>query len=217
MMQLRLTLRKRRGTIDLYACATAPAPWPVPRSDTRRIRTLIRSNTWPGKRTEDPCPQARGLCAHTQGAPFARIGDALCTFPGMRPRVLSPAHIHVPMAVRRPHIQQATLITEECPRCVRRLRDTARKRALRPSGEEKGAPHVRFCRFPSGRPRLAQRYRSHERQRKERAEFQRLCAACGVRPSWRDFLRAQAQTRCTAYEYSLFRFYERPAALRETS
>ena len=35
--------------------------------------------------------------------------------------------------------------------------------------------------------RLAQRYRSHERQRKERAEFQRLCAACGVRPSWRDF------------------------------
>ena len=64
--------------------------------------------------------------------------------------------------------------------------------------------------------RLAQRYRSHERQRKERAEFQRLCAACGVRPSWRDFLRAQAQTRCSAYEYFLFRFYERPAAVRET-
>ena len=64
--------------------------------------------------------------------------------------------------------------------------------------------------------RFAQRYRNHERQRKERAEFQRLCAACGVRPSWRDFLHAQAQTRCTAYEYFLFRFYERPAAVCET-
>ena len=27
-------------------------------------------------------------------------------------------------------------------------------------------------------------------ERQERAEFQRLCAACDVRPSWRDFLRA---------------------------
>ena len=64
--------------------------------------------------------------------------------------------------------------------------------------------------------RLAQRYRRHERRRKEREEFQRLCAVHGLRLSWRNFLDVKEQTGCSVREYFLFRFYERPAALRET-
>ena len=64
--------------------------------------------------------------------------------------------------------------------------------------------------------RLAQRFRRHERLQKERAEFQRLCAAHGIRPSWRNFLEAKEQTGCSVREYFLFRFYERPAAVRAT-
>ena len=64
--------------------------------------------------------------------------------------------------------------------------------------------------------RLAQRYRRHERLQKERAEFQRLCAAHGIRPSWRNFLEVKEQTGCSVREYFLFRFHERPAAVRAT-
>lgn len=52
--------------------------------------------------------------------------------------------------------------------------------------------------------RLAQRYRRHEQRQKERGDFQRLCAAHGIRPSWRDFLEAKTQTDCNAREYFLF-------------
>ena len=64
--------------------------------------------------------------------------------------------------------------------------------------------------------RLAQRYRRHEQRQKERGDFQRLCAVHGLRLSWRSFLDEKEQTGCSVREYFLFRFYERPAALRET-
>ena len=64
--------------------------------------------------------------------------------------------------------------------------------------------------------RLAQRYRRHEQRQKERGDFQRLCAVHGLRLSWRNFLDVKEQTGCSVREYFLFRFYERPAALRET-
>ena len=64
--------------------------------------------------------------------------------------------------------------------------------------------------------RLAQRYRRHEQRQKERGDFQRLCAVHGLRLSWRNFLDVKEQTGCSVREYFLFRFHERPAAVRAT-
>ena len=200
------------GTLDLYAVRDESGALTGCARRRRKNTTPIRSSTWPGKRTDGPAPTNAGpLRRHAQKtSPSTRMGDMLFTLPGC-------VRIPVPRRSAIPSIPSMSIKAYTPAMCPPRARHCAQARPS-PNQARRKENTMSYIASQTRQAvhRLAQRYRRHERRRKEREEFQRLCAAHGIRPSWRDFLEAKTQTDCNAREYFLFRFYERPAALRET-